>query len=144
MYSICSGKHFSRRCPKVKTAPVTDLATFKNVTPLDNITRAAFSSVKGGRLLESVKKLKESRREKRETTNINALAAHIKQVREQYRKYIDEKRQSLTPDDSIVGTWKAEVAALLNAIARIPEVIELSDDANPTECTIVHLMNTLC
>ncbi|KAM0451446.1 hypothetical protein ACHAO4_006121 [Trichoderma viride] len=42
-----------------------------------------------------------------------------------------------------VHTWKAEIAALLDASARILEVMELSNNATPTECTIIHLMNTL-
>lgn len=60
---FCKGKHFGRRCPEIAKQPVQDLTLFKNIPPMDDITRHAFSSVKSGRLPELVKKIGENRKD---------------------------------------------------------------------------------
>lgn len=62
--NICLGNHAGCRCPDIANAPVTDLALFKNVPPLNNTHRAAFSSIKFGKLPQSVEN-EEDRHDKR-------------------------------------------------------------------------------
>lgn len=56
-----------------------------------------------------MKKLKESRKEKRETTNMKsaAHAAYIKHVKEQHRKYVEEWDNPNASDDSVIDIIKA-------------------------------------
>ncbi|KAL6690838.1 hypothetical protein J3F84DRAFT_388308 [Trichoderma pleuroticola] len=63
VYNICQGDHASHRCPKIANAPVANFPLFKNVPSLDGAHRAAFSSIKLGKLPQSVKKMKAERQQ---------------------------------------------------------------------------------
>lgn len=52
---------------------------------MGNIDRHAFSSTKDNILHQSVKKLKENRKENRETVKTNAYTARIRLGKDQYR-----------------------------------------------------------
>jgi hypothetical protein len=114
---FCNGKHSGRLCPEVANKPVQDLTFFKNILPMDNIKRHALSSAKSNRVPEFVKKLKENRKEQRETTNTNAYAAHIRLVKEEYRQYIakrDNPKTSMVPDDSVINLIDVKDNALIS------------------------------
>ncbi|KAM0522605.1 hypothetical protein ACHAPE_002197 [Trichoderma viride] len=72
---------------------------------MDDITRHAFSSVKGGRLPESVAKIHENRKEKSETMTMNARKTYFDAMKGNYRQYRskrDDTNEDDTPNDFAV------------------------------------------
>ncbi|KAL5094198.1 hypothetical protein Trisim1_008304 [Trichoderma cf. simile WF8] len=101
--AICNGKHAGRRCPKIGDRAVADLCLFENVAPLDDVHRAAFASIKHGKLPEGVKKMKANRKDQQETATQDAHKAYMKAVTTAYHDYIDEKKKAEVKDESIAG-----------------------------------------
>ncbi|KAK4072485.1 hypothetical protein Trihar35433_4549 [Trichoderma harzianum] len=101
--AICNGKHAGRRCPKIGDRAVADLWLFENVAPLDDVHRAAFASIKHGKLPEGVKKIKANRKDQQETATQDAHKAYMKMITMEYRDYIDEKKKPEVKDESIAG-----------------------------------------
>lgn len=128
---ICQGEHAGRRCPDIEKAPITSLTAFHNVPPLDNVVRNAFSSIKFGKLPQSVKKVKENRKRQRENANTNAYSAYVKRVDSEYVEYLKickNQEGTQTVDESIVDTSPAEVQALeITNIATTDEKRDISD-----------------
>ncbi|PTB52667.1 hypothetical protein M431DRAFT_483800 [Trichoderma harzianum CBS 226.95] len=92
-----------RRCPKIGDRTVADLCLFKNVAPLDDVHRAAFSSIKHGKLPEGVKKIKADRKDQQETATQDAHKTYMKAITTAYHDFIDEKKKPEVKDESIAG-----------------------------------------
>ncbi|OPB40073.1 hypothetical protein A0O28_0001520 [Trichoderma guizhouense] len=101
--AICNGKHAGRRCPKIGDRAVADLCLFENVAPLDDFHRAAFASIKHGKLPEGVKKMKANRKDQQETATQDAHKAYMKMITTEYRDYIHGKKKPEVKDESIAG-----------------------------------------
>ncbi|KAL6822261.1 hypothetical protein V8C40DRAFT_43283 [Trichoderma camerunense] len=101
--AICNGKHAGRRCPKIGDRTFADLCLFENVAPLDDVHRAAFASIKHGKLPEGVKKMKAYRKDQQETATQDAHKAYMKAITTAYHDYIDEKKKPEVKDESIAG-----------------------------------------
>lgn len=102
----------ARGAISIANLSLADLSDFKKIQAPDNLIWPAFSSVKGDKLPESVKKLKENRKEKRETTNTNAYAAHFKHAKEQHRKYV-AKWKIPTPLATVLSISQTRATGLL-------------------------------
>ncbi|KAJ4857723.1 hypothetical protein T069G_08620 [Trichoderma breve] len=78
------GNYQVKRCPEIANAAGASLETFSNIPPLDDVSRAAFSSIKFGKVADSVKKLKLQRKQQREDANANAYAQQMRQATTDY------------------------------------------------------------
>ncbi|KAK1252242.1 hypothetical protein MKX08_003429 [Trichoderma sp. CBMAI-0020] len=74
-------------CPEIAKQLVQDLTLFKNIPPMGDITRHAFSSVKSGRLPDPIKRVKESQKEGRETSVVNVHNTYFKTIKANSPRY---------------------------------------------------------
>ncbi|KAK0756997.1 hypothetical protein N5P37_010522 [Trichoderma harzianum] len=79
------------------------LETFRNIPPLDDVSRAAFSSIKLGKVADSVKKLKLQRKQQREDANANAYAQQMRQTTTDYADYIRARGSAQPVSETIAG-----------------------------------------
>ncbi|KAK4061335.1 hypothetical protein Trihar35433_9662 [Trichoderma harzianum] len=102
---ICQGEHAGQRCPEIANASGASLETFCNIPPLDDVSRAAFSSIKLGKVADSVKKLKLQRKQQREDANANAYAyaQQMRQTTTDYEDYIRARGSAQAVSETIAG-----------------------------------------
>ncbi|KKO98317.1 hypothetical protein THAR02_09581 [Trichoderma harzianum] len=91
------------RCPEIANASGASLETFRNIPPLDGVSRAAFSSIKLGKVAGSVKKLKLQRKQQREDANANAYAQQMRLITTDYEDYIRARGSAQPVSETIAG-----------------------------------------
>lgn len=100
---ICQGEQAGQRCPEIANAAGSSLETFHNIPPFDDVSRAAFSSIKVGKVADSIKKLKLQRKQQREDANANAYALQMRQTTTDYGDYIRARGSAQPVSETIAG-----------------------------------------
>lgn len=75
--------------------------------------RAAFSSIKHGKLPEVVKKTKADRKGRKETATTDAYKAYMREITTAYREYLEKQtKQLLKQAEEGSGHWSHRLNAL--------------------------------